>query len=324
MQVEIVEQSEYTSYPSSLGTGRIQLKNILVPTDFSSVSVKALAYGVALARQFNANLSLLHVIVPMPPYTGAETIPIVVDDTQLTAEAEQRLTELAARHVPSDVAVTALVRQGSTEREIADFAKANDVDLVIASTHNHKGLNRALFGGVTEHIVHKAPCPILIVREHEHEFLADGAHGIRIRRILAPVDFSDCSKKALRYAMAFAGQFNAEIFCLHVRKPERPKIIFETEAYEKSQALETEQKFAALMREVDGVVPLQSKIVSGIPEKEIVACADQRDVDLIVLGEHCRTGVFGRFMMGSTTDEVVKQAHCPILVVRPNEHEFVS
>src|SRR5688572_13954023 len=106
MQVEIVEQSEVTSYPSLVGSEQIRLKNILVPTDFSEVSVKALHYGVALARQFDATLWLLHVVLPIPAYTGMEASPIVLDDAQVTADAEQRMAEFAARHVPSDVAVT--------------------------------------------------------------------------------------------------------------------------------------------------------------------------------------------------------------------------
>lgn len=328
MQMETVEQSEVTSYPSLVGSERIGLKNILVPTDFSEVSVKAVSYGVALARQFDATLWLLHVVLPVPSYTGMETVPIAMDEAQVTADAEQRMAEFAARHVPSDVAVTAVVRHGAAEKEISEFAKAREIDLLIASTHERTGLNRMLFGGITEKIVHHSPCPILIVRDHEHEFVdasvADGSRAIRMKRILAPVDFSDCSRKALRYAMAFADQFGAEIICLHAKEPEKPKIIFETEAYAKERAIEAEQKFTALMNEVDGPIRVERKMVTGVPHKEIVAIADEREVDLIVVGEHCKTGVFGRFMMGSTTDEVVKHAHCPILVVRPVEHEFVG
>jgi universal stress protein A len=214
-----------------------------------------------------------------------------------------------------------LVRHGSAEREISDFAAAREIDLVVASTHEHSRMKRALFGGLTERIVHHSPCPILIVREHEHEFV--DASTIRIKRILAPADFSDCSKKALRYALAFAGQYGAEITCLHVMEPEKPKIIFETEAYEKTQRVEAERKFKALVNEFDAG-NLKCAFITGVPHKSIVEAADKDDADLIILGEHCRTGVFGRFMMGSTTDEVVKHAHCPILVVRQNEHEFVG
>lgn len=322
MQVEIVQRSENAPRPSTFRGARIQLKTILVPTDFSPVSAKALRYAVALAMQFDAKLSLLHALNPSPSYTGMETIPIGLDDKQMTANAEKRLQEFSAKHVPADVPITSLVRHGSTEREIANFAKENNIDLVVASTHKHPRVSRALFGGVTEHIVHRAPCPILIVREDEHEFV-DSAM-IRIERILAPVDFSETSRKALRYAVAIASQFNARILCLHVQEPEYPKILFETESYERSQREVAEGKLEALVREVDGAVPLESRLVTAVPERAIVELAREGEMDLIILGEHCRTGIFGRFMLGSTTDEVVKHAHCPILVVRPVEREFVE
>jgi nucleotide-binding universal stress UspA family protein len=223
------------------------------------------------------------------------------------------------------VAVTSLVRHGSAAREISDFAKKHDTDLLIASVHPHNRVSRALFGGITEKIVHQAPCPILIVRDDEHEFLtADGANEIRIKRILAPIDFTLCSQKALRYAFAFAHQFDAKVFSLHVIEPEKPLIIIETEGFRKAHAVETENNMKALLNSLDGSVSFETGVVHGSPHREIIDAANERDVDLIVIGEHCRTGLFGRFMLGSTADEVVKGAHCPILVVRPVEHEFVK
>jgi nucleotide-binding universal stress UspA family protein len=324
MQVEVVQQKERAAMPQSRFSERIRLENILIPTDFSQVSLKALTYGAAMARQFGATLSLLHVVEPTPPFTGLEGVPLAVDVSQETSDAESRMAEYAANYVPSDVAVTSLVRHGSAAHEISDFAKTHNIDLVIASTHPHNRVSRAMFGGITERIVHQAPCPILIVREREHEFLGDGGGAIEIKRIMAPIDFTPCSKKAMRYALAFARQFDSEVFCLHVVEHDKPLIVLETESYRKSHEIEGANNMNALLRELDGSVKVETATVTGSPHLEIVDAADERQVDLIVIGEHCRTGVFGRFMLGSTADEVVKRAHCPILVVRLNEHEFVD
>jgi nucleotide-binding universal stress UspA family protein len=325
MKVEVVQQNERTAAFQSRTPQRIRLENILVPTDFSENSHKALDYGIAMARQFGATLSLLHIVEPTAPFTGLEAVPIVIEGTEQLSGAENRMAEFAAQHVPADVAVTSLVRLGSAVHEISDFAKTHKIDLVVATIHPHNRISRALFGGITERIVHQAPCPILIVRENEHDFFqADGAGGIRINRILAPVDFTPCSEKALRYAVAFGQQFDAEVFCLHVVETDKPLMIMETESYRKTHEIEASNNMNALIREVDGSVKFETGIVTGSPHHEIIDAADDCAVDLIVIGEHCRTGVFGRFMLGSAADEVVKGAHCPILVVRPHEHEFVT
>jgi nucleotide-binding universal stress UspA family protein len=328
MQIDVIQQPETATTFAPSVIQRVRLKNILVPTDFSQLSLKALAYGAALARQFDATLWLLHIIEPIAPFTGLESVPITIDTEQQTADAEAQMAEFAATHVPSDVSVSSLIRHGSAVREIADFAKTENIDLVIASTHRHNRIARALFGGISERIIHNAPCPILIVHEQEHEFLdaslADGASAIRIQRILAPIDFTECSKKVLRYAMAFAGHFHAQITCLHVVEPEPPLIVFEMEGFQKSHEIEARNNMQALLKQIDGSIPVETEIRTGSAHREIVHFADQEQSDLIVVGEHCRTGAVGRFMLGSAAEEVVKNAHCPILVVRRIEHEFIE
>jgi nucleotide-binding universal stress UspA family protein len=325
MQIEVDHQPNRVATLQSQTSEQIHIGNILVPTDFSDGSRKAVIYGISLARQFGARLSLLHVVEPTPPFTGLETVPIAIEPQTQLADGEKRMGEFVAQNVPADVAVTPLVRSGSTAREISDFAKTHEIDLLIASIHPHNRVSRAVFGGITERIVHQAPCPILIVRENEHEFLAaEGAHEIRIKRILAPIDFTPCSNKALRYAFAFARKFDANVFSLHVIEPEKPLIVIETAGFGKEQVVDTENRMKDLLESLDGSVMFETAVVHGSPHREIIDAADERDVDLVVVGEHCRTGLLGRFMLGSTADEVVKGAHCPILVVRPVEREFVD
>jgi nucleotide-binding universal stress UspA family protein len=331
MEVEVVQQTERetSAAPSArFSAQRLHLENILVPTDFSQSSIKALTYGIAMARQFDATLWLLHIVEPTAPYTGLEGVPIAMDLGEQTSEAESKMAEFAATHVPPDVSVSSVVRHGAAVSEIADMAKTENIGLMIASTHHHNRLTRALFGGITERVIHHAPCPVLIVREQEHDFVdgaaAERAGAIRMSRILAPIDFSECSKKALKYALAFAGRFNAQITCLHVVEPEQPLIVLELEGVQKTHEREARNNLQALLQQIDGGIPVEAAITTGAAHREIVHMADKQDADLIIIGEHCRTGAVGRFMLGSTADEVVRNAHCPVLVVRPQEHEFIE
>jgi nucleotide-binding universal stress UspA family protein len=322
MQVELVGRSECE-------TQRLRLKNILVPTDFSETSVEALEYASAFAQRFEATLWLIHIVEPAPSFAGAEGVsfPIAPSEPERLSDAKHLMAGFAVKHVPSSIPVTSLVKHGSAVAEISALAEERNIDLVIASTHGRTGVNRAMFGSVTERIVHHAPCPILIVREGEREFLEeasieDQAKEIRLNRILVNVDFSDCSKKALRYAEALAKQFKSEIFCLHVLEPEKPFLIVETEGFRKSQRVEAERQMLALLKEMDRSIQVDSAIRSGTP-RVIFDLADERKIDLIIVGEHQRSRM-GRFLFGSTTNQAVWHARCPVLVVREIEHEFVE
>lgn len=326
MQHEVIEQPEREGVLESALSShrRLRLKNILVPTDFSNESVKAVRYGVALSQQFEGVLWLLHVIEPAPAFAGFEGIPSVMDQEHEAAKAEAQMAEFAAKHIPPGVAVTSIVRHGSTVGEISALAKARDLDLVLISTHGRTGFSRAVYGSMAERILHHAPCPILIVREDENEFVEDSpALEIHLHRILVPLDFTECSRKALKYAEALAWKFNATLHCVHLLEPEKPLIVVETESFRKAGEDGAGAKMAAELKAIDPALHVETTIQPGDPHCKIVELAGERQINLIILGEHSRSGT-RRFLMGSTIDEVLKHARCPTLVVREIEHEFVE
>jgi nucleotide-binding universal stress UspA family protein len=326
----MVEQPMNTLSQSALQEV-FRLKDILVCTDFSAESIKALSYATAFAQKFNAKLWLIHIGEPTPAFSGLEGIPIIIDDAQLQKNSERRLAEFAAEHIPSNVSVSPLVRNGSAFEEIVSIAKARNIDLIIISTHGRTGLKRILFGSTAERIVQRAPCPVLVVRDREHDFLqkpskSDGERAIKLDRILAPTDFSDCSKKALQYAIAFAKQFRSEIQCLHVLEilyEVEEAGIAETQAFQKSRQEASKRQMETFVEEAIGQAPAKGEIKLGSPYREIIQMADDRHVDLIIIGTHGRSGL-GHFLLGSTTERVVRHARCPVLVVREREHEFIE
>lgn len=149
-----------------------KLKKILVPVDFSECSRKALGYAVPLAEQFGAELTLLHVAASNPPV--AQLGP--ADEVALE-EARKQLESLQARigaAVPSH-SVLRVLRTGRLHLEIIRAAEEMGIDLIVLSTHGHRGVARVLMGSTTEKVVRYAGCPVLVVREHQHEFVADAA-----------------------------------------------------------------------------------------------------------------------------------------------------
>ncbi len=152
-----------------------ELKHLLVPVDFSPCSRKALQYALAFARQFRARLTLLHVI-PTNYFVGSEFGPVdfPLPEAELREAGERELAAMAIRDVGKAAAVATVVRQGPPVQEIVRFARETNADLILLSTHGRTGLKHVLMGSVAENVVRYAPCPVLVVREFEHEFLGSG------------------------------------------------------------------------------------------------------------------------------------------------------
>ena len=142
-----------------------QLKRILVPMDFSTCSEKALAYAVPFAKQFGAELTLLHVVQPYPPVPGMAPL-----DGELIPDLEKRL-EVIRSTVDAEVPSEAMLLRGDPHLEIAKAAEKFGADLIILSTHGRTGLAHVLLGSTAERVVRHAGCPVLVLREHQRDFI---------------------------------------------------------------------------------------------------------------------------------------------------------
>ncbi len=151
----------------------LNIQSILVPIDFSPASEKALAYAVPLARQFGAKLTLLHVVEPVATPDFANSFPLAVENDKVMAKCREHLEGVSrSLEIEPKLIEKTLVRLGRSFHEITEAARTLKVDLIIISTHGYSGLKRALLGSTTERVVRHAPCPVLVVREREREFLA--------------------------------------------------------------------------------------------------------------------------------------------------------
>jgi nucleotide-binding universal stress UspA family protein len=146
-----------------------QLKKILVPVDFSECSTKALQYAIPLAKQFDAELTLLHVVQPYPAVP--EMYPVSAESGR---DADKEL-EVLQRTTCDAVASQTCLRVGTPHLEIVRAAKELGADLIVISTHGHTGLAHVFLGSTAERVVRHAGCPVLVVREREHEFVAGAA-----------------------------------------------------------------------------------------------------------------------------------------------------
>lgn len=147
---------------------------------------------------------------------------------------------------------------------------------------------------------------------------------IKLKKILVPIDFSQFSDKALRYAEGLAAKFHAELHLLHAF--ETMPIMAEGGYFPPDIASQEEKAARQMLNELDVTVPEEVQIVRelkhGHPFVEIVRYAKKNDIGLIVIGTHGR-GAIAHMLLGSVAEKVVRKASCPVLTVRGEEHEFV-
>jgi nucleotide-binding universal stress UspA family protein len=152
-----------------------QLKQILVPTDFSDHSERAAAYAVELARRYEAEaVHCVHVSDIPADLLATSTYymsgPSEEFIEQIRRESRQSLEAFVAKNLQGVTVKTAFL-EGRPFVEIIRYAREHQIDLIVISTHGRSGIKHALFGSVAEKVVRKAPCPVLVVKREERDFV---------------------------------------------------------------------------------------------------------------------------------------------------------
>lgn len=149
----------------------LNLQKVLVPTDFSKLSGKAVRYGLALASKFGAELHLVHVVdFGDINHAALRLGPLDVDRLELEA-SQSAETELSKLAEGQSVRIQTRVLSGPAVSTISKYAKEQEIDLMVISTHGHTGLAHIMLGSTAESLVRHAPCPVLTVRLEEHDFV---------------------------------------------------------------------------------------------------------------------------------------------------------
>lgn len=306
----------------------IEIRNILCPVDFSDFSRRALDHAVAIAHRYESTVTLLHVCPGYPAFAYAGGIP-PPDPMVLTGVDRERLIadlrQFAAPDRVPGVQIRTRVREGETVAQVLAEAQEIGADLLTLGTHGRSGFERLLLGSVTEKLLRKAPCPVLTVpRRHPDVVPADPT---LFKRILCPIDFSECSRAALGYALSMAEENDAELLVVYVVPndfmplPGQPTD--ETLDHSVSVAEFFIKRDEHMRRMLQEAVPdsaraycsVETIMLRGNPSKEILKLAGERQSDLIVIGVSGR-GAADLAVFGSTTQDVVRRAACPVLTIR--------
>jgi nucleotide-binding universal stress UspA family protein len=297
---------------------RVQFKNILCATDFSDFSNHTINYGVALAREFDAKLTICHIIdLSSVAIYGEFQLDPIGQQNRIVEDAGAQLQELTG---DQPVAWEPLIAVGKPADEIARAVEEKGIDLVISATRGRSRFKRFILGSVTERLIRTLTCPLLVVRSPEHEFVKPPDKEIRLKKILVGCDFSPDSDQAFKHAVSLAQEFQAELHLAHViEPPTQPNLIRE----ENLVSGEIQEDYHNLLiKKLKDMVPKeavnwcipQTSILEGQAYEEIVKYADTRDIDMIVLGVRGH-GLVKTLFLGSTTDRVLRESPCPVLSV---------
>ena len=295
----------------------IAIKNILVATDFGEAADSALSYGRELAGRFGATLHVLNVVENFYVTTfGAETYAAFVPEMQRELEnaARKRLDEALIDSDGSGPATRpAVMTSGSAAYAIVDYARENNIDLIVMGTHGRRGFDRLLLGSVTEGVMRKASCPVLTVNKTLHKVIySDEQPGIlHLNKILFCTDFSENSQKAFDHAMFLASEYRAELTLLHVLEdiPDPAKI---PEATETARG-QLDHLIPAEALDMDNI-RIRTAVRIGKAYQQIIELASEAPMDLVIMAVRGR-GTLDFAVFGSTTHRVVQFGPCPVLIV---------
>jgi nucleotide-binding universal stress UspA family protein len=299
----------------------MRVKKILFPTDFSRCAGQAFTHALYLTQRYGAEMHMLHAVVlneddPNNPEHHFPGIEDIVE--RLNESIEERMTsEIEASKALVLNIVKAQRRGISPATVILDYAQDNDIDLIVMGTQGLRGLSHLLMGSVAEEVVRLARCPVFTVREKKQPKPIED-----FERILAPVDFSDHSKKSLSYAKVMAESYGAKLQILHVIEENIHPAFY---ASGKSSIFElipnikekSEQALKQLLADAGGPkVDAEVHVVEGRATQEIVKFAEKYGSDLIVIATHGLTGI-EHLLLGSVAEKVVRMSSSPVFTVKP-------
>ncbi|MEP7304377.1 MAG: universal stress protein [Acidobacteriota bacterium] len=289
----------------------MRLERILCPVDFSDTSQHAIDHALALARWYGAHVTALHAYDP----TGSDD-----DVERLRAEM---VTELRRRG-SIDARVDIRVEAGGATRSILDCAASLPADLIVMGTHGLSGFEHLVLGSVAEKVLRRARCPVFTVPPRVHSTSV-----LPFKQLLCAVDFSPSSAGALDFAFSVAAESEARLTLLHVLEwpwPEPPAPAFDELPHDEAVQLaefrrareaDALERLGALVPGLvrDDRTPI-SRCAHGKPYVEILRVAGEQRTDLIVLGVHGGRHPVGLSVLGSTANQVVRQATCPVVTMR--------
>jgi len=286
----------------------LQVRKILFPVDFSERSNAAAPHVAAMAQHFNATVTLMHVMEVPPPWyadLAASQIEMLVDIDELKRETKIILDGYL-REEFENLNVERLVWDGDPARVIADFARDQDIDLIMMPSRGYGLFRRLLLGSVTAKVLHDAACPVWTDVHAERPDPRSGP-----RSVLCAVDLRPESVPSIQWASCFAASYSTELILMHaipaLEPPHRPE-----ESRFRAYLIETAREYIADLQHQAGT-NAKVCIEGGKIANSVHDAAIQHSADLIVIGRGSMSETMGGLQTNAYS--IIRDAPCPVVRV---------
>lgn len=296
----------------------VSINRILCAIDFSDFSLDALRHGLVLAKWYSAQLTLFHVYQASRPLVvesmpGSVPVFLGADPDEIAGEVRRFCAPVLES---SDQRVEIVLRPGDAAREITRESEGVPPDLLILGTHGRSGFERLFLGSVTEKVLRSTRVPVLTIPPPVQQ------PGPPVyKTILCPLEFSDASLRALEFALSLAREADARLIVLHVIE----EMLIRGEA-DTLTHLSVSEYYHHLEQDaitrLKAVIPDEARVwshpdervVKGRAYQEILKVVADEHVELVVMGVQGKSAL-SRFVFGSTTHRVIREATCPVLTL---------
>jgi len=276
------------------------MKTFLVPTDFSDNAENALFYAVELAKREQAKIILFNAYTISDEDLAGQTL-------KAHKRSEERLKSLGTKiEHAGGVEYECISKQGAAVKQILDFIKNVNVDLVIMGTKGESNFSKVIFGSNTAHIVEKSACPVIAVPE--------GASYEPIKKMTYATNYLDSDILALKEVVELAKPYNAQVNILHIankdQSPDEERAMME--------------KFK---KEVEGKIEYNNvsfQMLSGEnAEQELKEYLDAGSTDMLIMSTHYRT-LWDKMFRSSLTNQMAYNSPVPLMAFHYNKEAAVK
>ena len=285
---------------------------ILVATDFSENSEAILKYAANLADARGETLALMHAIDFTADDNAWRVLYSAPDELEVQAResAREKLEEAHSSVLGGDASFETIVEFGEPAETILAVTRRDDISMVVVGTVGESRIQEIFFGHTPSRLVREAEIPVVAVPPDFER--------TSVKRILAPVDFSEFSRRSLKAAARLAEQRGAELEVLNAFEMPTPPPFLGLPATEERHDEIVEARLGQLTEFIESVgVSAQVKerwVIAMRPAEAIVHIGAERNIDLVVMGTAGREGV-ARFFLGSTAERVLRKTSRPVMVI---------
>lgn len=298
---------------------------ILVPLDGSELAERALPLALTMGRAAQGAVRLARVPVfeqaLVPTSEGFGVLwPNQTYEQTLNATREYLERLMAAQPAsPAQLTAAVLDSDGDVAGAIVEAAHAAPTDLIVMSTHGYSGVTRWVLGSVAERVLHHAPCPVCVVRAADLP-----------RRLLIPLDGSALAETALVPGLAMAAWLGCPVTLLRAVPMVSAEEVRRLNALEPGMGARLQEELCADATQYLNRIAtehahadrrIDTQVLIGPAAYTILQYAELENFDMIAMATHGRTGL-RRWAYGSVMEKVLRNAHCSLLVVRPETHRL--